>query len=224
MALEWSYVLLTPTLPLSIVILIVYGFFGCCLWSEVIIKRPVIDFTLIPWWGLVIARGLQAVFGILSSVSTNQINAYHGYFELIYTYFWDAGLCLITFALLRTAAFSYRVKPLGKIDLLQYSWIVIAISLETIGTAFAGIAKFGNSSDSKYGSVSAGLLRAFLCIIMATLLPLAALFGYVLVIHRKYVRCCISLKANLCELFPHSLSWHSIHSSLVHISKQGLRY
>lgn len=75
MALEGSYVPLTPTLPLSIVILIVYGFFGCCLWSEVIIKRPVIGFTLMPWWALVIARGFQALFGILSSVSSRQINA-----------------------------------------------------------------------------------------------------------------------------------------------------
>lgn len=200
MTLDGSYALLTTNLPLSIVILIVYSFFGCCLWSEVIIKRPIIGFTPIPWWGLVIARGLQAVFGILSSVSSNRIGAYHGYFELVYTYLWDTGLCIITFALLRTAAFSYRVKPLGKTDLVQYSWIFVAVTLETIGTAFAGIARFGKSFDSKYSSVFDGLLRAVLCMAIATLLSLTAVFGYALVVHRKYVKCCTFLNPEICML------------------------
>lgn len=174
-----SYVFLPVTLPLSVVILVIYGFAGCCLWSEVVIKRPVIGFAIIPWWTVVIFGALQAVFGI-ASTSSSQTNTYHGYLELIYTYLWDAALCFIIFALLRAVSFTFRVKAFRGLDLSQYAWITVVFSLQTIGTIFAGLQKFGHSSNIKYEKASFGLLRASLCIVTCTVLALAAPFGYVL--------------------------------------------
>jgi len=185
MAHERPYVLLTASLPISIAILLLYGFFGCCLWSRVIIKRPVLGFALLPWWSLLAVRVLQAVFGIVSSVSSDQRS--DGYLELLYTYLWDVGLVIITFALLRTAALLFKVKPLSKSDIFQYIWIIVAIGLETIGTAFAGIERFGGKSGTKYGPVSSGILQASICIVIATLVGLAVTFVYAIVIRQRYV-------------------------------------
>ena len=175
-----SFVFLPATLTLSIAILVIYGFVGCCLWSKVIIKRPVIGFAVVPWWIVVIFRVLQAVFGIVSSVSSAQTKAYHGHFNLIYTYLWDAGLCFIAFALLRAASFTFRVKALRGLDICQHVWITVVFGSLTIGTIFAGLQKFGPSSNSKYDKASSGLLRAWLCIVSATLLALIAPFGYII--------------------------------------------
>jgi len=188
MAHERLYVLLTASVPVSVVILLLYGFFGCSLWSKAIIKRPVLGFALLPWWALLAVRVLQGVFGIVSSASSDQISADdRGYFQLIYTYLWDIGLVIITFALLRTAAILFRVKPLSKADIFQYVWVVAVIGLETVGSAFAGIERFGGKSGSKYSTASSGILRASICIVIATLLGLAVAFGYAIVVRQKYV-------------------------------------
>jgi len=175
-----SFGFLPVTLTLSVGILVVYGFAGCCFWSEVLIKRPVIGFAVVPWWIVVVFRVLQAVFGIVSSVSSSQTNAYRDHFNLIYTYLWDAGLCFITFALLRAASFTFRVKAYRGLDICQYAWIAVVFGSQTVGTIFAGLQKFGSSSNSKTDKTSSGLLRAWLCIVAVTLLALVAPFGYVI--------------------------------------------
>lgn len=202
MAHDESYVFLPATLPLSIAILIIYGFFGCCLWSKVIIRRPVIGFSLIPWWAVVVVTLLQGLFGILSTVNSKQINADQGYFELVYTYFWDLGLCFVTFAMLKAAASSFKVKSLERVDLAQYAWLLIIFALETIGTALAGVQRFGNASNHMNSIASSGLLRTFLCIIVATLLSLAGLFGHTLVAHRKHCNLSSADLAIAIAFFP----------------------
>jgi hypothetical protein len=134
-----------------------------------------------------IVRVCQAIFGLITSVPSAQTQPYKAYFWFIYTFLWDLGLLCIVVALLRSLFATLKWRRHMALEVVQSVWAFILFIFLTIGSAFAGLYAFSanQDADKMYNNASQKTLGVAFAAMCATLLGMAAGFGYALVKLRR---------------------------------------